>query len=100
MPTDVAAALSSWHEFFAAAAGASAVLLGLVFIGGVPAGAASRPPAVMAKTCSAGYVHAVIGGEQKCLRNGEYCAHRYASQYRRYGFSCAKTDDRGDYHLT
>jgi hypothetical protein len=42
----------------------------------------------------------VIGGEHKCLRNGEYCAHRYPSQYRRYGFSCTKTDDRGDYHLT
>ena len=33
MPTDIATALSSWHDFFVAAAGASAVLLGLVFIG-------------------------------------------------------------------
>jgi hypothetical protein len=33
MPTDLAAALADWHDFFVAAAGASAVLLGLVFIG-------------------------------------------------------------------
>ena len=75
-------------------------VLGFAFIGGVPAGAASQPAAVMAKTCSAGYVHAVIGGEQKCLRDGEFCAHRYARQYQRYGFSCTQADDRGDYHLT
>ena len=75
-------------------------VLGFAFIGGSPAGAMSQSTTVMAKTCSAGYVHAVIGGEQKCLRDGEFCAHRYARQYQRYGFSCTKTDDRGDYHLT
>ena len=75
-------------------------VLGLAFIGGIPAGAASQPSAVIAKTCSASYVHAVIGGEQKCLRRGEFCAHSYARQYQRYGFSCTKRDDRGYYHLT
>jgi hypothetical protein len=75
-------------------------VLGFAFITGSPAGATNQPSAVMAKTCIAGYVHAVIGGEQKCLRDGEFCAHRYARQYQRYGFSCTKTDDRGDYHLT
>ena len=62
--------------------------------------AAAAAHAIAAKSCSAGYVHAVIGGEQKCLRRGEYCAHRYNSQYHHYGFSCTRRDDRGDYHLT
>lgn len=78
---------------------ASAVL-GFAFIGGSPAGATHQPSAITAKTCSASYVHAVIGGQQKCLRRGEFCAHSYARQYRRYGFSCTKTDYRGNYHLT
>ncbi len=55
------------------------------------------PSGALAKSCSGGYIHATIGGAQKCLRRGEYCARRYASQYRRYGFVCVwKT---GDYHL-
>jgi hypothetical protein len=58
------------------------------------------PSAIAAKSCSGIYTHAVIGGAQKCLRRGEFCTHRYASQYRRYGFSCTHTDDRGNYHLT
>lgn len=78
---------------------ASAVL-GLALVGGVPTGAASEPSAVIAKTCSAGYVHGVIHGQQKCLRRGEFCAHGYRSEYRRYGFSCTSTDARGNYHLT
>lgn len=44
--------------------------------------------AVVAKTCPSGFTHAVIGGRQKCLRAGEYCAHRYASQYRHYRYKC------------
>jgi hypothetical protein len=60
----------------------------------------SPPVAVAAKSCSGSYTHAVIGGVQKCLRRGEFCAHRYALQYRRYGFSCTHVDDRGNYHLT
>ena len=47
------------------------------------------PSVAAAKTCSAGYVHAVIGGAQKCLRRGEYCAVRDRTQYKRYGFVCA-----------
>lgn len=71
--------------------------------GGATAAGASPPTApvaIAAKSCSGSYTHAVIGGAQKCLRRGEFCAHRYASQYRRYGFSCTHTDDRGNYHLT
>lgn len=74
-------------------------VVGLTFIGGAP-GAAATPTAVVTKTCSAGYAHAVIGGSQKCLRRGEFCAHRYAAQYVRYGFHCTATDARGNYHLT
>jgi hypothetical protein len=77
------------------------------FIAALAAGAASpaapslqTAPAAVAKTCSAGFKHAVIGGQQKCLRAGEYCAHRYDSQYRRYGYRCIRRDSRGSYHLT
>jgi ABC-type sugar transport system substrate-binding protein len=47
-------------------------------------------PTIVAKTCSAGYKHAVIGGAEKCLRAGEFCAHRYDRQYKRYGFRCIR----------
>jgi hypothetical protein len=57
-------------------------------------GAAARPlaaaPAAALKTCSSGYTHAVIGGSEKCLRAGEFCAHPYDSQYRRYGYRCTR----------
>jgi hypothetical protein len=82
-------------------AAAAVTCVALAFGGGATAGASTAPPvAVAAKTCSASYTHAVIGGEQKCLRRGEFCAHRYASQYRRYGYSCTQIDRRGNYHLT
>ena len=54
--------------------------------------------AVIAKPCSSGYKHAIIGGEHKCLRRGQYCAKRYKSQYKRYGFTCAR-DSSGVYRL-
>ena len=38
--------------------------------------------------CSAGYVDAVIGGEHKCLRAGEFCSPGAESDYERYGFVC------------
>jgi hypothetical protein len=41
-----------------------------------------------AKTCSHSYTKALIGGQQKCLRRGEYCAARYKATYVRYGFRC------------
>jgi hypothetical protein len=53
--------------------------------------------AVIAKTCSSGYTHAVIGGAQKCLHAGEYCSHSEARQYRRYHFACENV--RGTYRL-
>jgi hypothetical protein len=67
--------------------------------------AAGRPvaataPVGAAKTCSAGFTHAVINHQQKCLRRGEFCAHRYRRQYQKYGYDCRKRDRRGNYHLT
>lgn len=59
-----------------------------------PAGA----PVAVLKACSSGYVHGIIGGEHKCLRSGQFCAKRYASQYRRYGFVCKPGSD-GRYRL-
>jgi hypothetical protein len=52
--------------------------------------AATGATAAPAKTCSAGFKHAVIGGVEKCLRAGEFCTHAYDSQYRRYGYRCIK----------
>jgi hypothetical protein len=52
-----------------------------------------------ASALAASCVYGKIGGVRKCLRAGEYCARRYRSQYPRYGFSCSKRDDRGDWHL-
>jgi hypothetical protein len=42
---------------------------------------------------------ATIGGQHKCIARGQYCAVRFASQYRRYGLSCTKRDVNGRYHL-
>lgn len=61
---------------------------------GTPVAASTAAPSqqsvVAAKSCSSGYTHAVIGGKQKCLRAGEFCAHRYDSQYRHYGYRCTR----------
>ena len=61
--------------------------------------AASR--AVVAKTCSHGYVRGVINGSVKCLRRGEFCTHSADRQYRHYGFRCTRYDPSvGRYRLT
>jgi hypothetical protein len=67
-----------------------AALVAFAFFAAGPAGAS-------AKTCSPGYVRAVIGGEQKCLGRGEYCAVRDKRQYPKYGFACE--DVNGTYRL-
>ena len=51
----------------------------------------SAPVSVL-KTCGRGYTRGVIGGQVKCLRAGEFCAHRYDLQYRRYGYRCIRYD--------
>jgi hypothetical protein len=55
------------------------------------------PSAASAKTCSASYTHAVIGGAQKCLRRGEYCSRAERKQYPKYGYVCE--DVSGIYRL-
>jgi hypothetical protein len=74
-----------------AAALVSACALGLA---AVPAAAPANAPVAVSKHCSAGYTHAVIGGAEKCLRAGEFCAHASDSQYRRYGYRCMRYDAR------
>jgi hypothetical protein len=66
-------------------------------LAGLPAATApdahARPVAVAAaKPCSAGYTHAIISGEHKCLRRGQFCARSADRQYRRYGFRCSRYD--------
>lgn len=48
---------------------------------------ATAAPAVVAKTCSAGYVHARLSWGEKCLRAGEFCK-KGNREYLRYGFYC------------
>lgn len=50
--------------------------------------ATTTPAASAAKVCHRG-TPARIGGAQKCLQSGEYCATRYESQYERYGYACS-----------
>jgi hypothetical protein len=38
--------------------------------------------------CPAGYVDAIIEGQEKCLRAGEFCSAPDESQYEHYGFTC------------
>jgi len=58
--------------------------------------AAIDPPVAAAKTCSSRYVHAVVGGEEKCLGTGQFCSRTYQSTYRRYGFACKTGSDGRD----
>jgi hypothetical protein len=55
---------------------------------------------VAAKSCSSGWKHAIIGGQHKCLRRGQFCARSRDREYHRYGYHCHKRDRRGNYHLT
>ena len=69
----------------AAAIGLGGVVLA---VGGYAASASSQPLAGNHELCSAGYVSAIINGQAKCLRAGEFCSASYESDYERYGFSC------------
>jgi hypothetical protein len=55
-----------------------------------PASIAAPPPATAARTCSAGFEKARVGGHVKCLRAGEYCAKRFHRAYRGHGFKCVR----------
>jgi hypothetical protein len=78
-----------------------AVMLAATALAGGAAtnGSAAPTVAITAKTCGHGYVHGVIGGQQKCLRRGEFCSHRYGNQYHRYGFNCVLLRPSDTYHL-
>jgi hypothetical protein len=68
--------------------------------GAAPVSGPVSPATAVAKTCSSSFTHAVIGGSQKCLRRGQYCARARDREYHRYGFHCHERDARGSYHLT
>lgn len=66
-----------------------------------PAEPLELTPAAFAKPCSSSWTHAVIGGEHKCLRAGQFCARRYDNGYHRYGYHCHRYDSSvGRYRLT
>lgn len=48
------------------------------------------PSAVAAKSCSAGWTHAVMPNGHKCLRAGQFCSNRagFQRRYHSYGFHC------------
>lgn len=82
--------------------------LAAVALAGLPAAASSADSAPsaagkssisVAHKCGRGYKHAVIGGQHKCLRRGQYCARSRDREYHRYGYHCHKADRNGDYHL-
>ncbi len=64
----------------------------VLFVGvavALPANAnVSSPVGIAAKVCHSG-IPARIGGAEKCLQAGEYCATRYESQYEHYGYECS-----------
>ena len=77
-----------------------AAMLAAVAVGGAAAApGAAAPVATSAKTCGHGYTHAVIGGQQKCLRRGEFCSYSERNQYHRYGFNCVLLKPSDTYHL-
>lgn len=80
---------------------AASVATAAVAATGAPAQPLLARPSAVAKTCSSGFRHAVIGGAEKCLRAGELCARAFDSQYRRYGYRCIRYDaDVQRYRLT
>jgi hypothetical protein len=83
-----------------ALAAATAAFAAAPAVAPLGAGTPLAPQAAVAKTCSAGFKHAIIRGAEKCLRRGQFCARAADSQYRRYGFRCTKRDALGNYHLT
>jgi hypothetical protein len=70
-------------------------LLGVAAALGLLVAAPAAPAHASVALCKS----ATIGGQHKCIARGQYCAVRFASQYRRYGLSCTRRDVRGRYHL-
>ena len=79
----------------------ASALAALAAVTSSPAKPLAAATTTAARVCSSGYKHAVIGGQEKCLRAGEFCAHRYDSQYHRYGYRCIRFySNIGRYRLT
>jgi hypothetical protein len=79
---------------------AASVFAAVPVVAPVLGGSPVTPSVAVAKTCSAGYKHALISGSHKCLRRGQFCARAKDRTYHRYGFHCHKRDARGNYHLS
>lgn len=58
---------------------------------------AASPQAIASKACGHSSTLAVINRKVDCLHSGEYCSHRYESQYVHYGYTCKVV--RGVYRL-
>lgn len=87
--------LGAMRRFLVAALAAASLAVG------APAAPAHAPiEAVVAKSCSSGWTHAVINGSHKCLRRGQFCDRSADRQYHRYGYHCHMQDYRGNYHLS
>jgi hypothetical protein len=71
-----------------AAAVTSAALLTAVPAAAPAAQPSGGAPTIASKTCSSRFTHAVIGGSEKCLHAGEFCATAYRRQYVGYGYHC------------
>lgn len=72
----------------------------------VAAGAIAAVPAASAPAADTGrpVAHAActqarIGSQSRCIARGQFCARAHARDYRKYGLSCTKRDNRGRYHL-
>ncbi len=66
-----------------------AAVLFVSVVAALPPSATGTPRvAAAAKVCHSG-TPARIGGAEKCLQAGEYCATRYERQYEHYGYECA-----------
>jgi hypothetical protein len=74
----------------------AAPLAGIALAVAMPTTTSSAAAPVARTACT----RATIGGQSKCIARGQFCARRYASQYRRYGLTCTKRDARGRYHLS
>jgi hypothetical protein len=73
----------------------AALLGGIALAVAMPTAASTAAP-VARIACT----HATIGGQSKCIAKGQSCSRSHASQYRRYGFKCAKRVADGHYRLT
>ncbi len=58
---------------------------------GLSAIPAAAPELAAAKSCRAGYVHAVLPDGHKCLHSGEFCKRSYNRYYRHHHFYCPRS---------